>query len=73
MATYTISVNERTGAGRSLVAYLRSLSVIVEPKTKPNRTTMKALEEFKTGKVTRCKSFDDYLEAVSNSQFIIHN
>ena len=60
MATYTITVNERTKAGRGLVEYLRSLGVINEA----NDTTLNAIEELKTGKVTRCKSFEDYLASV---------
>ena len=65
MATYTITINERTNAGRSLVANLKSLSVIKDEQ--PNLTTMKAIKELKTGKVTRCKSFDEYLDLVNNS------
>ena len=30
MATYTITVNERTNDGRALMAYLRELGVLVE-------------------------------------------
>ena len=60
MATYTITVNERTKAGRGLVEYLRSLGVINEA----NDTTLKAVEELKIGKVTRCKSFEDYLASI---------
>ena len=60
MATYTITVNERTKAGRGLVEYLRSLGVINEA----NDTTLNAIDELKTGKVTRCKSFEDYLASV---------
>lgn len=69
MATYTISINERTNAGKSLLAYLRSLSVIVNDvpeEQKFNKTTLKALEEVKKGKVTRCSTFEDYLHAVKD-------
>lgn len=61
MATYTITVNERTKAGKSLVGYLRSLGVIDEP----NDATIAAMEEIRGGGGTRCESFDDYLKAVS--------
>ena len=63
MATYTITINERTNAGKSLVAYLRSLAVI---KEEANPVTVKAIKELKAGKVTRCKSFEEYLETVKN-------
>ena len=42
MATYTITVNERTKAGRGLVEYLRSLGVINEA----NDTTLNAIDEL---------------------------
>ena len=41
MATYTITVNERTKAGKSLVNYLKSLGVIEEP----NDETLQASNE----------------------------
>ena len=62
MATYTITVNERTKAGKSLVGYLRDLGVIDEP----NNTTLEAAEEIRNGGGTRCESFEDYLKAVSS-------
>ena len=61
MATYTVTINERTKAGKSLISYLRSLGVIDEP----NATTMTAISEIRNGGGSRCDSFDDYLKAVS--------
>jgi hypothetical protein len=60
MATYTVTINERTKAGKSLVSYLRSLGVIKEP----NADTLSAVEEIRNGGGTRCASFEDYLKAV---------
>ena len=60
MATYTITVNERTKAGKSLVNYLRSLGVIDEP----NDATLAAVQEIKNGGGTKCETFEDYLKAV---------
>ena len=62
MATYTITVNERTKSGRSLIGYLRSLGVIDEP----NAATLAAVKEIREGGGTRCESFDDYLKAVGS-------
>ena len=59
MATYTITVNERTRAGKSLVNYLRSLGVIDEP----SEATLAAVQEIKNGGGTRCETFEDYLKA----------
>lgn len=61
MATYTITVNERTKAGKSLVAYLKSLGVIDEI---PNETTRKAMQELEDGKGIVCNTFEEYLEAI---------
>ena len=48
MATYTITVNERTKEGRGLVRYLKTLGVIEIP----NETTRKAIKELDEGKGT---------------------
>ncbi|MBO7416704.1 MAG: hypothetical protein J6U22_09025 [Bacteroidaceae bacterium] len=63
MATYTITVNEKTRAGKSLIRYLRSLGVVIE---EPNDATLKAMEEIRNGGGTHCDSFEDYLKAVSD-------
>ncbi|MBQ7773763.1 MAG: hypothetical protein IJ383_06830 [Bacteroidales bacterium] len=60
MTTFTITINEKTKAGKSLIAYLRSLGVVQEP----NQTTLDAIKELEEGKVTRCTSFEEYLEKV---------
>ena len=62
MATYTITVNERTKAGKSLVNYLRNLGVIDEP----NDATLAAVQEIKNGGGTKCETFEDYLKAVQD-------
>ena len=56
MATYTITVNERTRAGKGLVNYLRYLGVIGEV---PNETTRKAMQELEDS-----MQFEEYLEAI---------
>ena len=60
MTTYTITIDEKTKSGKSLIAYLRSLGIVQEP----DETTLKAVKELKDGKVTRCSSFEDYLAKV---------
>lgn len=60
MTTFTITINEKSKAGKSLIAYLRSLGVVQEP----NSSTLKAIEELKAGKYTKCSSFEDYLAQV---------
>lgn len=60
MTTYTITIDEKTKSGKSLIAYLRSLGIVQES----DDTTLKAVKEYKDGKVTRCTSFEDYLAKV---------
>ena len=60
MATYTITVNERTKEGQGLVNYLKALGVIEVP----NETTRKAIKEIQDGKGTVCDTIEDYLEAI---------
>ena len=60
MATYTITVNERTKEGRCLVRYLKTLGMIEIP----NETTRKAIKELNEGKGTVCNTFEEYLEAI---------
>ena len=40
MATYTITLNERTTSGKALMACLKSLGVLIE-KITPKKTSMK--------------------------------
>ena len=46
MATYTITINERTREGKGLVNYLKTLGVIEVP----NEKTRKAIQEIREGK-----------------------
>ena len=59
MATYTITINEKTKSGKFLLAYLCELGLISEKKA-PNETTKKAVKEAEEGKLTKCASFDDF-------------
>ena len=59
MATYTITVNERTKKGKSLVNSLKSLGVI----DVPNDETLQAMKDIEDGDVSEYKTFEDYLEA----------
>ena len=52
MATYTITVNERTKEGKGLVNYLKTLGVIEVP----NEKTRKAIQEIREGKGTVCEA-----------------
>lgn len=43
---------------------VEKISVKRTESTLVNRTTLKAIEEVKTGKTIKCKDFADYLESV---------
>ena len=60
MATYTITVNEKTREGKSLVKYLKSLGDIDDV---PNDETLQAMKDIEDGNVKVYKTFEDYLEA----------
>ena len=61
MATYTITIDERTKDGKSLVRYLRELGVIMDP----NDVTLAAVKEIRNGGGNRCETFEDYINAVA--------
>lgn len=64
MATYTITINERTKAGKSLVEYLRNLGVIEVP----NAETLNAIKDIDNNCGIRCDTFEDYLKAIKFKQ-----
>ncbi len=64
MATYTIKINEKTQAGKKLVALLKSLEVVTSIKPVKTNELDQAIEEMKTGKITKCKDFNDYLKKI---------
>lgn len=83
MATYTISVNERTNSGKALVAYLRQLGVLVDkvlvPRKKADPTRMtrkefferieKAEEEYRNGQFTTQKPNESVLDMLKRSGY----
>ena len=61
MATYTITINERTKTGKNLVAFLSTLSDIVT--IKPAHSGIdEALDDVKHGRVTKAKDATDLLK-----------
>jgi len=67
MATYTITLNERTSTGKALLSLIKSLGILTKPvrSTKGAKsTTLDAIREAKAGKGTLCEDFEDYLKKV---------
>lgn len=63
MATYTITINERTNSGKSLLIYLRSLGLIKEVDTEDGNRELeeivkKGREEKAQGKGKRVTAKD---------------
>jgi len=59
MATYTVNINERTQAGKSLFLYLDSLGVITERLTQRRRAGIdEALDDVRNGRVYQADSVD---------------
>ena len=57
MATYTITVNERSNGGRALMAYLRELGVLVEKKSSTKKSSfVRSQEDVRKGRI---ESFED--------------
>ena len=60
MATYTITINERTNAGRQLLSYLLGLGLIKDRVTTKKKTGLEEAEEdIKAGRVYTATSASD--------------
>ena len=66
MATYTITVNERTNGGRALMAYLRDLGVLVEKRSTVRRSSyMRSKEDVRNGRVETFSNSEDLFQSLS--------
>ena len=64
MATYTISVDERTTDGKALYAYLQALGVLREKrKTKKSRYQL-SQEDIQAGRVETFKSSEEMFKSL---------
>lgn len=59
MATYTITINERTTVGKNLVAYLKHLKLIKESSLD------KSIREVKEGKVHTYSNYKDLIKSLN--------
>lgn len=65
MATYTITVNERTNGGRALMAYLRDLGVLVEKRSTVRRSSyMCSKEDVRNGRVETFSNSEDLFQSL---------
>lgn len=69
MTTIKLTINERTGKGKHLLALLRELAksdkdILIENLNFPNRETLKAMEESESGLVTMVYSVDELFNSI---------
>ena len=65
MATYTITVNERTSWGKALMNYLHALGVIVQRvPSKSKSSYIRSQEDKKAGRVESFDSSEEMLESL---------
>ena len=67
MATYTITIDERTKSGKQVLNYLKSHGVIEIP----NETTRKAIQEIREGKGIRCKTIEEFIMVTTGPMEVI--
>lgn len=63
MATYNITINEKTRAGKKLVALLESLSEVVSfTEVKPKKGMNEAFEDIKNGRIFEADNAKDLID-----------
>ena len=65
MATYTITLNERTTSGKALMSYLRALGILIEkvsPKTKSSY--QRSQDDKSAGRVETFESSEDMFQSL---------
>lgn len=65
MATYTITLNERSSSGKALMAYLQALGVLmhkVSPKVKSSY--LRSQEDKKAGRVEKFSSSEEMFKSL---------
>ena len=65
MATYTITLNERTASGKALMAYLKALGVLVQKvSTNAKGSYLRSQEDIKAGRVEKFASSDEMFDSL---------
>ena len=65
MATYTISLNERTASGKALIAYLQALGVLmhkVSPRSKSSY--LRSQEDKSAGRIENFSSSEEMFKSL---------
>ncbi|MBP3213566.1 MAG: hypothetical protein J6M19_01810 [Bacteroidaceae bacterium] len=65
MATYTITLNERTSTGKALMAYLEALGVLVSKVTPKAKSSYQRSQEDKlAGRVEKFSSSEEMFKSL---------
>jgi hypothetical protein len=65
MATYTITLNERTSSGKALMAYLKALGVLINKvPTKSKSSYIRSQEDKRAGRVEPFSSPQEMFESL---------
>ena len=65
MATYTITLNERTSSGKALMAYLKALGVLINKvPTKSKSSYIRSQEDKRAGRVETFSSPQELFESL---------
>jgi len=69
MTTIKLTINERTGSGKHLLALIKEIAkldneIVVENFYEPNRETLKAIKDVDSGHVTMVSSVDELFDSI---------
>lgn len=65
MATYTITLNERTASGKALMSYLQALGVLVKKVTPAKKSSYeRSQDDIREGRVEKFESADDMFKSL---------
>lgn len=65
MATYTITLNERTASGKALMSYLQALGVLVKKVTPAKKSSYEcSQEDIREGRIEKFDSADEMFESL---------
>lgn len=65
MATYKITLNERTNSGKALLAYLQALGVMVQKVTPKRKSSYeRSQEDIRAGRIEKFASSEEMFESL---------
>ena len=65
MATYTITLNERTTSGKALMAYLQALGVLMKKVTPTQKSSYeRSQEDIREGRIEKFASSEEMFKSL---------